>query len=217
MNLGKVILCGVLTTCPGGHSEQTNATRWPSDPPERTFKDVVLVGDSIAAAWPLAGALNHGIGGQRVEDVDRYFSIDALIYHPRAVVIEGGVNDLKAGRSIDEIVQHRINLLRKSRDAMAASIFTGLVPLGPGPECAKDRGLAEDGQVEALNVILRRICEASPGCYYADFEAAFGGKFDPRLYQAGDCTHPNEEGYAIMNRVYNESLRQIPVSPRGRS
>lgn len=73
------------------------------DPPtaDLTKPLVVFFGDSRAQQWPAPASnrfrfLNRGIGGQTTEQVRGRFDEHVKPLKPRVVIIEAGVNDLKA-------------------------------------------------------------------------------------------------------------------------
>src|SRR2546423_1593250 len=118
--LTRRILAGlvVLTLCLSGVGSQTalaQANDW--EPSIQKFEEqdkvnppklvgIVFTGSSSIARWgtlvddmkPL-DIVNRGFGGSQYSDLNQYAKRIVIVYHPRAVVVYEGDNDLAAGSS----------------------------------------------------------------------------------------------------------------------
>ena len=196
--LSLVVTCSPIIGCNNAPKQMTLAERWPGQNPEQMRPDLIMVGDSIIEAWRYPGALNHGKGGQTSSDVEKYFDLDVLAFNPRAVLIGGGINDLRYGKSIDAIVQSRLNMARKAQGRGIKVYFGNVTPYDPSsPMCGPASNFAKiGGKAAQLNVVLSKICDTGL-CTMLDMNAAIGGSFDGRLWS--DCVHPNTEGNALFS------------------
>ncbi|HEY8088876.1 MAG TPA: GDSL-type esterase/lipase family protein [Polyangiaceae bacterium] len=126
---------------PLGLSVHAKDTPSPVTPPRRR---VVLLGDSRAQMWisppdtPELQFVNRGVGNQTSAQVLARFDVEVPPLHPDFLVIEVGVNDLKAiplfpGRR-DEIVRDAEDnvreLVRRSRALGARVILATVFPIG---------------------------------------------------------------------------------------
>lgn len=209
MTFGTVVLCALVGACghkPSAAALQATVDRWPQDSVYTTHPDIVLVGDSIIQGWPRIGALNHGLGGQTMIEVAYYINADALVYKPRAVLIEGGINDLRRGTAVDDVIQARFRALRAAESAGVKVYFGNLIPFGPGSQCS---GLSQ-ADVSTINSFLASLCADRVRCVIVDFNAQFGGAYNPANYQAGDCLHPNAAGNALLDQAFNAAVASSP-------
>ena len=204
--LSVVVACSPVIGCNKTPRMMTLAERWPGQNPEQMSRpDLVMVGDSIIEAWHHPGALNHGKGGQTSSDVEKYFDLDVLAFNPRAVLIGGGINDLRYGKSIDAIVQSRLNMARKAQ-GRGIKVYFGNVTAydATSPMCGPASNFAKiGGQVAVLNAVLAKIC-ATGACTLLDMNSAIG-PFDSSLWQ--DCVHPNSQGNARFDQALNSVYR----------
>ena len=212
MNLGKAMACTILAQCPSTPSPHhyTNAERWPMHPPATTRPDTVMVGDSIAAQWTPtpAAVLNHAIGGQTLAQVAEYYNEDLQDYHPRAAIIEGGVNDLRAKSSVDQVIQHRMSLLTRSLANGIKVYMVNIIPHDPAGACADPNSgwnLVTQESVATFNAFLANLCADHARCTLVDFAGKFGPTFNPALYY--DCAHPNGAGHILMDEALTEALQ----------
>lgn len=196
-------VCMMLLSCHKVTPPPTWRDRWPDQDPNFTHADLIIVGDSIAWQWHRVGALNHGIGGQRMDEIAYAFAADVLVYRPRAVLIEGGINDFVAWKSVETVLQYRVKLLRLAQQSGIKVYMTTVTPIAPGRNgCHPEFARALD-KIGPFNDAIARICTAKNGCTLVDIFSAVGGKFNPDLY--ADCVHFNAAGYALMDRAMDQA------------
>lgn len=239
--LSVLFTCSAALGCHSRRSQlQTQVERWPQDSVERLgHVPLIVVGDSIMYNWGVLGGIpgtNHAIGGQKLISVAEYFAIDVLEYHPDAVLIEGGLNDLHPQKNtlghddgvldramsgeeaVESIISSRYRLLNIARQNGIKVYFASLTPFDNTQDaCSSFYGGAP--VVERINAALRSMCDQDDNCTYVDFFSALGGnQWRPELHDG--CIHLNSAGYALMNSEFDRvrssvQPRRINVFTRG--
>ncbi len=148
---------------------------FPADNPARAGQSglpvVLFFGDSRALYWPapaVAGwrCVNRGIGGQTTEQVRGRFDANVPPLSPRIVVLQAGINDLKAIGLLpwrrDQIVADcKANLreiVKRAADGGAVVIVTTVFPPGKVPLERKLEWSPEiEKAVEGVNADLRAL------------------------------------------------------------
>jgi len=156
---------------------------------------------TLAADFPELPTINRGFGGSEIAD-SAYFA-EQLIgpYHPRAIVMYAGGNDLADGKSPGQV-----------RDAFGAFVnqahhWAGRVPmayLSIKPNLARRRQLP---RIRAANALIR-VCAQERGVDFLDVHAPMlgaDGEADPRWFDV-DGLHLNAEGYALWTGVVRDWL-----------
>jgi len=132
---------------------------------------IVFLGDSRAEQWlpphvPGMRFVNRGIFGQTTEQVRGRLQTQVLPLHPRVVVLQVGINDLKAiglfPQRHDEIVRackaHLHEIIQQCRDSGSFVIVTTVFPTGPVPlERRPYWSPAIERAVDEVNTDLRSI------------------------------------------------------------
>lgn len=160
---------------------------------------IVLVGDSLTerAEWrELLGrgdVFNRGIGGDTAAGV-RARLAPLLKTPPRALILMIGINDLEAGRSIDEV---RADVDATVAEVQRASPTTKIVIASvlPMRDVGRGLGVAQE-QVAALNRALEAV-SAARSVEFLDLRPSLT---DPQGALAAEVTkdgvHLNGAGYA---------------------
>ena len=173
---------------------------------------VVFFGDSRAAEWPAPAGVdvvNRGIGRQTTAQCVLRFDEHVAPLRPRVVVIQMGVNDLKAiamfpereRQILDDAKRNIADVIARSRDLGARVIVTTVFPPSDVPR--EQRG-AWTGRVDAavgeVNEFIRRL-----GTKDVIVFDSFALLEDPakkgriRSEYARDFLHVNEAGYQKLN------------------
>jgi lysophospholipase L1-like esterase len=178
-----------------------------------TTAKVVFLGDSITDYWgsrsgtwfPHAGWVNRGIGGQTTSQLLLRERNDALALHPKAVVLEGGANDMRLGFSPEEI---RDNLLTMGELAQSHGIAVFVTAMTPVCDCFRPlSGLRTVERIHALNALLAAMCREHRWTLIdlntplADPDGLMQKRFTT------DGVHPNDAGYALLAPVVEQALR----------
>ncbi len=179
-----------------------------------TSATVVFLGDSIFDYWGSrsgtwfqhAGWVNRGIGGQTTSQLLLRERNDALALHPKAIVLEGGGNDMRLGFSPEEI---RDNLLTMGELAQSHGIAIFVAALTPVCDCFRPlSGLRTVERIRALNTLLAAMCREHHWTLI-DLSAPLSGS-EGHMQQSltTDGVHPNDAGYALLAPVVERGLRQ---------
>jgi lysophospholipase L1-like esterase len=182
--------------------------------PDGTVGPVVALGDSItsgmvdrdtgavaSASWyaaaladepRLESAANAGYPGNTTLDMADRFVRDVAAHEPRVVVIMGGTNDLRAGRTTDEVLATLEELAARTRDLGATPVLATIPPRTDGDYA---------GQVAELNAGLRRLGEQT-GTTVIDFHSVVAdddGRWRPGF--SSDGIHPTRAAGDAMARL----------------
>ena len=186
--------------------------------------DVLLIGDSRIARWLPAlqlpagfRVLNRGRGGETLAALTRRFERDALRCHPRAIVLQSGVNDLVAASFMDAdqsaaVVSATVDRIETlARQAAAAGVpMLAMSILPPGRPTLAYR-------VEGVERLVRSVAEVNaalarvpwpPGVRLLDARELLcgeGGRTVRREFQ-DDTLHLNDAAYAALNRLLLQAL-----------
>ncbi len=187
--------------------------------------DIVFIGDSITEGWNVKNAfasvgstVNRGISGDVIHIIEKRYAADVLQLHPSVAVIHGGVNNTfplfeATPETMSAVAEEAVStftaayrrLFEASRKAGQMVIACAITPLAeqpsPGAEARKET-------VVRMNGILRELCEEY-GYPFADYHTALA-EFDGKTAQpclTYDGLHPNDRGYARMDRVIRPILQ----------
>lgn len=196
----------------------------PSWEPGRTR--VLVAGDSRVALWdprpdvPGADLRFSGIGGETTAELRRRLERDLPLYAPDRLVLAAGVNDLVAA-SLDRprapVVAAGLvaNLEAVAAQARAAGAEVTLltIPQPARPDLWR-RAVFWSGDLYGLvsetNVRIRALEDPGAGVAVLDAAALMGGPPDGPLPAelASDTLHFSAEGYARLNGMLSEALRE---------
>lgn len=171
---------------------------------------VVFLGDSITQFcdlerfYPGLPAVNRGISGDTTAGMLERTDADVCALAPAVAVVHGGVNDIFLGTDDDTVVENLLAIVDRIRQTLPDTqvIVQSLYPVsGYGAE-------AVNGYVRAVNERLRDRADQA-GYAYADVYAALAaedGQLTPGY--ADDGLHPNDDGYAAVQPVLAQAIRQ---------
>lgn len=148
---------------------------------------------SVAADFPEAKVINRGFGGSELSD-STYFA-DRIIkpYHPRAIVLYAGDNDLWDGHTPQQVRDDFEAFVRKVRsfDPHAAIAFVAIKP-----SMARKSLLPK---IEQANELARKYAATQKNVTYVDvFTPMLGADGQPqRKWFIEDGLHMNRTGYEL--------------------
>jgi lysophospholipase L1-like esterase len=176
---------------------------------------IVFYGDSRAESWQPpdqiknATIINRGIGGQTTAQVLGRFQQHVASLKPKLILIQVGVNDLKAIPLFPEQKEAIIRncktnigqIVRKSLDTGAKVVVTTIFPLGTLP--IERRPFWSDDVAIAINDVNDYI-KTLAGDRVTVFDSSqvlanSQGIVDPKYSR--DFLHLNSAGYAALNKA----------------
>jgi len=176
---------------------------------------VVFMGDSITDSWgrrygkffPGKPFLNRGISGQTTPQMLLRFRADVLAFHPKAVVILAGTNDIAGNTgpmTLEEIQNNLISMVELAKVNGAAVVLSSVLPVCDYIRPQTERRPPE--KIRELNTWLRDYASKS-GAVYLDYYSAM---VDDRQLLKQELTydglHPNNEGYAVMEPLAEQAV-----------
>ena len=186
-------------------------------PPPKPGEDrVVFIGDDVTDFWgqgeepffPGKPYFNRGIARQTTPQMLVRFRQDVIALRPKAVVIQGGMNDIAAFTGpgtqgmIVENIESMVDLARFN------GIRVVLASLPPICDCGTNQtALRPRGKILGLNDWLEEYAERT-GSVYLNY---YGALTDGRNFKAEwtkDGLLPNDAGYAQMAPVAEEALKK---------
>ena len=191
---------------------------------------LVFYGDSRAAQWPVppgfsGRTLNLGISAQTTEQVLRRFNYHLGQLEPKIVVIQVGINDLKAiplfpqseGKIVETCKRNIEKIVGLCRERGAHVVVTTLFPLGKIP--FERRLVWSDRVAPAVDEVNRHIRSlASADVTVFDAASVLTGE-DGNLASAysRDSLHLTDAGYARLNEQLRDQIESLlkPASQRG--
>jgi len=148
---------------------------------------------TLATDFPGVRTLNRGFGGSEIDDATFFADRIVAPYHPRAIVMYAGDNDLEDGVSPSHVRDNFAAFVRKARS------FDPGVPvafIAIKPSMARKVLLP---QIREANALVREYAATQKGVAYLDvFTPMLGqdGQPQPQWFIA-DGLHMNRKGYVL--------------------
>jgi len=177
---------------------------------------VVFIGDSITEAWPrdpqqfFPGKpyIGRGISGQTTPQILVRFQQDVVALKPKVVVINAGTNDIAGNTGPSTLEMIEDNLKSMAQIAGANGIKVVLASVTPAYDYPWRQGLEPAEKIVALNEWMKSYC-AQQSCIYCDYFTALADeKHAMKEGLSSDGVHPNNAGYAIMQRIAEKAIAQ---------
>lgn len=168
---------------------------------------IVFVGSSSIRRWDLdgafpgLGALNRGFGGSQLSDVVHYAERVVLPYRPSLIVLYEGDNDIKAGKSPEQVRDDLAAFVRAVR-AELPDVRIAVLSIKPSP-ARWDLW----GEMLSANLLMARFCREDGRMTYVDVATPLMGgsrRPNPEFY-AEDELHLNDRGY----EAWTDRLRPV--------
>ncbi len=137
--------------------------------------------------------LNRGFGGSTWRELNHYFPQLVAKYHPRAVVVYEGDNDLAQGRSVAECVAD-FEEFRRLMHACLPDVPVAILTVKASPSRRTQRPVQEQ-----LNAEVRRRLEGESGWTVLEVGRVLldaSGEPRPELFET-DQLHLRRAGYAL--------------------
>lgn len=172
---------------------------------------VVFTGSSSITFWetleedmaPLP-VINRGFGGSKMDQVTHYVDRIILPYHPRAVVLFAGINDIAGpkAKTADEVFESYKTFVQ-SVHAASPEIPIYYIGITPTPTSMDLWPVARD-----VNNRIKAFATPDQRLQFIDLTdhlLTAEGIPDRNLYRS-DMRHPNEKGYARWTSVIKPIL-----------
>jgi lysophospholipase L1-like esterase len=152
------------------------------------------------AEWEV---LNHGVDGERSDQIRGRFERDVVDVSPRAVVIIAGVNDVYQGREPQHVIEQLVSMYERATRVGIRVVAGTIIPYNTaGPE--------QNAAMREINDWIRRFATDTRHLDFADTRAAVAAAGDPdRLAESPDDLHPSPAGYRRMAEVIEPALRRV--------
>lgn len=220
--LGAVCLAGVGDRNYFASTAPAQAQDW--EPSIRKFEEqdkvnppklgtIVFAGSSSIARWdtlveemkPL-DVINRGFGGSQYSDLSRYVKRIVIAYHPRAVVIYEGDNDLapESSKTPESVAQDARTLVQTIRAGLPET-WIYVISVKP----SKSR-LGAWPRMKEANRMIRDFTRTQEHVQYIDVASAmFDSKGNLRAdLFVEDGLHPNLKCYALWTSIIKPLLLQ---------
>jgi lysophospholipase L1-like esterase len=183
-----------------GDSITAGSPYWDPDPAVRDRIGVAADPDSQYPLWAEArlgkgvAVRNCGVFGERTDEIARRF--DACTRGARALIVQGGINDVVQGRPVEDAAADLRAMVRRGRERGMRVMLTDVLPWNNG-----DRRAARE--IERLNGLIAGIArdERVP---LLRFNAALRDPRHPDRMRANltsDGDHPSVAGYKRLGAL----------------
>lgn len=175
---------------------------------------IVFFGDDITEAWARTSPqffrgkpyVSRGVGGQTTAQMLVRFRQDVVSLKPRAVIIQGGTNDIASLLSPGTEALVLDNVRSMTEIAKANNIRVILASVTPVCDCGSDRTTARpQGKLIGLNGALRDYAAESSSVFLNYYAALVNGR-DFKLELTADGFLPNQAGYSIMAQLAEQAI-----------
>lgn len=147
--------------------------------------------------------LNHGVNGERSDQIRGRFERDVVDHTPSAVVIIAGVNDVYQGRQAQHVIEQLVSMYERATRVGIRVVAGTIVPY--------DTATSEQNTAMAeINEWIRRFATDTKHIDFADTRAAVSAPSHPdRLSESPDGLHPSPDGYRRMAEVIQPALKRV--------
>ena len=146
--------------------------------------------------------MNRGFGGSQMSDSVHHLPLTVLRHQPRQVIVYAGTNDIKGGKTVDQVLAD-FRAFCEAIQAAQPGTRIGFIAAAPNPA----RWALID-QFRDLNTRAAGYCKEK-GYDFIDVHSAMlgpDGKPLPDIFVA-DQLHMNPKGYEIWKRVIGPFLK----------
>jgi len=177
--------------------------------------EIVFFGDSITESWPNFNAaffndnafVGRGISGQTTPQMLLRFRQDVISLQPKKVVLLAGINDIAQNTgpiALEAIMDNIISMAELAKSNGIEMLLCSVLPANFFPWRPE---IVPTQKVIKLNELLRSYANDNNLIYVDYFTALVDQKQGLNSELGYDTVHPNEKGYALMERILLDSLK----------
>lgn len=180
--------------------------------------EVVFMGNSITDNWIGAdpdffarnGFVDRGISGQTTAEMLARFRRDVIDLNPKAVVILAGINDIAQNNGAIKLENVFGNIVSMCELAKFNGIKVLLCSVTPAAYFNWRPQVEPAKIIPKLNKMLREYAEATEGVEWVDYFTPMVGEDKAmRAEYSPEGSHPNGEGYKVMERIVVPAINKI--------
>ncbi|MEO6212550.1 MAG: SGNH/GDSL hydrolase family protein [Vicinamibacterales bacterium] len=194
-----------LTIVALGDSTTAGTPGWKSareTPPSGNGDETSQYAYWLMQGHPEWNVLNHGVDGERSDQIRGRFERDVVDHAPRAVVIIAGVNDIYQGLEPQHVIEQLTAMYERARRAGIAVVAGTIVPYNTATS-------EQNARMREINTWIRTSASASDHVGFVDTRDAVAAPDDPdRLFESPDDLHPSPAGYQRMANTIEPALRR---------
>ena len=147
--------------------------------------------------------LNHGVNGERSDQIRGRFEQGVVNLEPRAVVIIAGVNDVYQGREAQHVIEQLAAMYERAKRTGIAVVAGTIVPYNTATG-------EQNACMGEINTWIRTFSEGSTHVAFADTRAAVAAPGRPdHLFESPDELHPSPAGYRRMADAIRPVLERV--------
>lgn len=188
-----------------GDSTTAGTPGWKSRleaPPAGSGDETSQYGYWLMRAQPGWRVMNHGVNGERSDQIRGRFERDVIDHSPRAVVIIAGVNDIYQGREPQHVIEQLAAMYERAGRTGIAVVAGSIVPFNTATT-------EQDTGVRVVNGWIREFATTSAHVTFVDTRAAVAAADNAdRLFESPDDLHPSAAGYRRMAHAIEPALRR---------
>ena len=176
---------------------------------------VVFMGDSITQSWIDADpdlftndVIDRGVSGQTTPQMLVRFRADVIDLHPAVVHILAGTNDIAGNTGPTSIETIENNIKSMVELARANHIRVILATITPVASYPWRRSIQPVETIRTLNDWIKSYAKDNGLVYVDYFSSLDDGHRGFIAKLAIDGVHPNPDGYAVMDKLAKQAIKQ---------
>lgn len=189
-----------------GDSTTAGTPGWKSPaetPPSGAGDETSQYAHWLMQTHPEWTVLNHGVNGERSDEIRGRFERHVVDLAPQAVVIIAGVNDVYQGREAQHVIEQLAAMYERARRAGIPVVAGSIVPYDTATAAQNER-------MREINTWIRTFAATAGHVAFADTRAAVAAPDDgDKLFESPDGLHPSPAGYRRMADAIEPALRRV--------